>query len=60
MPKKSEEPNVVAVWPIPTRDEFVSILRAGYRAIIIEADEWRPIAGYVRDICYAVVKGYRE
>lgn len=31
----------------PTRDELVKILTTSHRSIIREADEWRPLAGYI-------------
>ena len=52
-----KESKVVPVYPIPTQDELVEILRSGYKSIIVEADEWRPIAQYVHDLCHACVKG---
>ena len=30
-----------------TRDELVGILEAGYKAIICEAGEWRPLANHI-------------
>ena len=55
-----EGSKILPVWPIPTRDEFVDVIKCGYGAIIREADDWRPLAKYIADICHAVVKGYEK
>ena len=39
-----------------TVDELAGILRVGHRAIITEADEWRPLAKYVLDFAKLAVK----
>ena len=52
--------NVVPVWPVPSRDDLEPILRAGHKSTILEADEWRPLAQYVHDLCRACVKGAEE
>jgi hypothetical protein len=51
--------NVVPVWPVPSRDDLEPILR-GYQSIILEAEEWRPLAQYVNDLCRACVRGAEE
>ena len=33
-----------------TRDELAGILRAGVRSIILEADDWRPLADHVLEL----------
>jgi len=52
--------NVVPVWPVPSRDDLEPILRVGYKSMILEADEWRPLAQYVHDLCRACVRGAEE
>ena len=52
------EPEVVGI-PIPSRDELVGILEAGYKDIILETGDWRPLAQHVHDLCRACVKGYQ-
>lgn len=34
-------------WFGQTSDEFAQTLRAGYRSMIVEADEWRPLAAHI-------------
>jgi hypothetical protein len=53
-----KENDVVPIDRIPTRDELVKILKTTHRAIILEADEWRPIAQYVHDLIRAVLRGH--
>ena len=43
-----------------TVEEYEGILRSGYRAIIREADEFRPLAQYVHDVVRAAVEQERE
>lgn len=33
-----------------SRDELAEILRSSHRAVIVEADEWRPLAGHVLEL----------
>lgn len=44
----------------PERDKLAASLRAGFGAIIREADEWRPIAQYVTDAVEQAVKEMEE
>jgi hypothetical protein len=35
---------------LPTRDELAAGLRAQFRSILVDADEWRPLADYVLEL----------
>jgi hypothetical protein len=41
------------------RDELAAVLKAGYRSIILEADDWRPLADHVISLI-EVMKDHRD
>ncbi len=44
----------------PTAEELGGVLRAGYRAIIVDIDEWRPLADHVLALIRAAAQAARE
>jgi hypothetical protein len=56
----NEELDKVIASSVPTEETLESFLRYCYRPIVVEADDWRPLAKHVRAMILACIKGDRE